>query len=99
MLKITPICALLQSPAAGSWTPISFASGLLNTLNAYTCPTDRWIASAAGGTSQRLNPGPATVRSRSKNDAAIFVYFLSGLARRAGDGAKRRAFRSVCVGP
>src|SRR4051794_20442273 len=29
---------------------------------------ERWTASAAGGTSQRLKPGPATVRSRSKND-------------------------------
>src|ERR1700734_2191813 len=26
----------------------------------------RWIASAAGGTSQRLKPGAATVRSRSR---------------------------------
>src|SRR5208282_4402335 len=29
-------------------------------------PIHRWIASAAGGTSQRLNPGPAMIRSRSK---------------------------------
>src|SRR3954451_8658119 len=28
-------------------------------------PMQRWIARAAGGTNQRLNPGPATIRSRS----------------------------------
>ena len=28
-------------------------------------PMQRWIASAAGGTSQRLNPAVATIRSRS----------------------------------
>jgi hypothetical protein len=27
----------------------------------------KWIANAAGGTSQRLNLGPAIVRSRAKN--------------------------------
>jgi hypothetical protein len=28
-------------------------SGKLNTLNAYAWPIDRWMESAAGGTSQR----------------------------------------------
>jgi hypothetical protein len=37
-------------------------------------PMHRWIASAAGGTSQRLNPAPATVRSfsRKSNKAILF---------------------------
>src|ERR1700712_2944545 len=30
-------------------------------------PMHRWIASAAGGTSQRLKPGPAIVRSFDRN--------------------------------
>src|SRR5262245_49133073 len=29
-------------------------------------PMHRWIARAAGGTSQRLNPGPAMIRDRSR---------------------------------
>jgi hypothetical protein len=37
----------------------NWASGLLKTLNAYTCPMHRWMHSAAGGTNQRLKPGPA----------------------------------------
>ena len=41
-----------------------FESGSQNTLKPYAIPIDRWIARAAGGTSQRLNPGPATIRSR-----------------------------------
>jgi hypothetical protein len=30
-------------------------------------PMQRWIASAAGGTNQRLNLGRATIRARSRN--------------------------------
>src|SRR6478672_3406328 len=40
--------------------------GIQNTLKPYAMPMHRWIASAAGGTSQRLNPGLATMRSRSR---------------------------------
>ena len=38
----------------------------------------RWIASAAGGTSQRLKPGPATMASRSSQlcGAAALVSFV-----------------------
>ena len=38
----------------------------------------RWIASAAGGTSQRLNLGPAMVRSRDSQpeDVAVFVAII-----------------------
>jgi hypothetical protein len=34
----------------------------------------RWIARAAGGTNHRLNPGPATVLSRLKNEALAIVF-------------------------
>ena len=30
----------------------------------------RWMANAAGGTSQRLKPGPAKVRSLASHEAA-----------------------------
>jgi hypothetical protein len=43
-----------QSSGAGEAPPISLESGRLNTLNAYACPMERWMASAAGGTSHRL---------------------------------------------
>src|SRR5690349_5462864 len=42
-------------------------SGSQNTLKPYAIPIHRWIANAAGGTSHRLNPGPAMVRSLSSN--------------------------------
>ena len=38
-------------------------SGSQNTLKPYAMPMQRWIESAAGGTSQRLNAGPAMMRS------------------------------------
>ena len=46
-------------------TPTARESGSQNTEKPYAIPMHRWIASAAGGTSQRLKPGPATMRSRS----------------------------------
>src|SRR5215207_7721398 len=42
-------------------------SGTLKTLNPYTSPMHMCTAMAAGGTSQRLNPGLATVASRERN--------------------------------
>src|SRR5580658_3373024 len=44
-------------------------SGNQNTLKPYAMPMHRWMHSAAGGTSQRLNPAFATVRSRSSRPA------------------------------
>src|SRR6059058_2103625 len=46
-----------------SLMPTAFESGSQNTEKPYAMPMHRWIASAAGGTSQRLKPGPATVCS------------------------------------
>ena len=43
--------------------PIARLSGSQNTLKPYAIPIDRWMASAAGGTSQRLKPGGAMMRS------------------------------------
>jgi hypothetical protein len=36
-------------------------------------PMHRWIASAAGGTSQRLKPGCAIVRSRESHPDEVVV--------------------------
>jgi hypothetical protein len=44
----------------------------LNTLHEYAAPTERWIDRAAGGTSHRLQPGEATIRSRLKKGASVF---------------------------
>ena len=57
MLKIHPIGVRFVSKCA--------TSGFLKTLNAYTCPIDKWTASAADGISQRAYPIGAIVRSRS----------------------------------
>src|SRR5512135_880113 len=43
--------------------PIALLSGNQNTLNPYDMPMDRCMASAAGGTSHRLNPGGTMMRS------------------------------------
>ena len=51
--KIQPMVESFQSSGALVVMPRSVESGRLNTLNAYACPMERWIASAAGGTRQR----------------------------------------------
>src|SRR5215813_7988541 len=53
-LKIHASDGCDQSPGADLVTPMIFVRGNLKTLNAYTCPIERWTASAAGGKSQRL---------------------------------------------
>src|SRR3569833_2783623 len=45
----------------------AFDSGSQNTEKPYAMPMQRWMASAAGGTSQRVNPGPAMIRSLSSS--------------------------------
>ncbi|MEL7644266.1 MAG: hypothetical protein AAGU25_09185, partial [bacterium] len=59
--------------------PISLDKGSQKTEKPYAIPIQRWIARAAGGTSQRLNPGPAMVRSLFKKDNAAMWRFLSGI--------------------
>src|SRR5690242_4416594 len=63
-------------------------SGSQNTLNPYAMPMHRWIASAAGGTSQRLNPGLATMRSRSRR--------LGGLGSKASMQDLPGGVRAAC---
>src|SRR5579872_6708340 len=46
--------------------PMALDSGSQNTEKPYAIPIHRWMASAAGGTSQRLKPGPAMTRSLVK---------------------------------
>ncbi|GGP06014.1 hypothetical protein GCM10012278_27710 [Nonomuraea glycinis] len=46
--------------------PREDSNGGLNTLHAYACPIAKWTDRAAGGISQRLQPGGATVRERSR---------------------------------
>ena len=66
MLKIQASEVSFQSPGTRLVTPMTLVSGRLKTLKAYAWPMDRWMARAAGGTSQRLKPGRATVCSRLK---------------------------------
>jgi hypothetical protein len=49
--------------------PMARDSGNQKTLKPYAIPMQRWMQSAAGGTSQRLNPALAMMRSRSSNPA------------------------------
>ena len=73
MVKIQASSVCFQSAGADSVTPSTLVSGSLKTLNAYACPMLRWIARAAGGTSQRLKPGPATIRSLDSNPAIAIL--------------------------
>ena len=57
----------------------------MNTLQAYAWPIERWTDRAAGGTSQRLQPGGATVRDRSRNPGVMDRTIGSGDA----DGQRR----------
>src|ERR1019366_4162230 len=67
VLKIQPMVVSFQSAGAGLLMPTSVESGRLKTLKAYAWPIARWMASAAGGTRQRLNPSPAIECWRSRN--------------------------------
>ena len=53
----------------GSVIPMARLSGSQNTLKPYAMPMERWMASAAGGTSHRLKPGFAMIRSRERSPA------------------------------
>src|SRR5262249_26583342 len=76
MLNTHPIVLSFQSPGPESAPPCSLDSGRLKTLNAYACPIERWIASAAGGTSQREYSAPAIECSRSRNDSTAIPALL-----------------------
>jgi hypothetical protein len=53
-------------PIAVSVVSKCLTSAVLYTLVAYAWPMHRWTARAAGGISQRLKPGRATMRSRAR---------------------------------
>src|ERR1700680_297556 len=68
-VNVQPSVLIFQSSGAECVMPIAWLSGSQNTLNPYAMPIDRWIARAAGGTSQRLNPGAAMMRSLESRSA------------------------------
>src|SRR6185436_13491645 len=68
MLKIQTVVVNGQSPSAVRVMPRRRLIGKLNTDRAYAWPMHIWMARAAGGTSQRLYPGGATVCARSRNE-------------------------------
>src|SRR5579883_488610 len=72
--NIQPSSVSFQSPGADLLMPMSLVIGRLKTLNAYAWPMHRCTQSAAGGTIQRLKPGLAIVRSRSRNDSRLMVH-------------------------
>ena len=51
----------------GLLMPSAFDSGNQNTLKPYAMPMQRWMHNAAGGTSQRLKPSEAIVRSLARS--------------------------------
>src|SRR5689334_23550869 len=59
---------IFQSSGADLVMPIARLSGSQNTLNPYAIPIERWMASAAGGTSHRLKLGGAMIRSLETSD-------------------------------
>src|SRR5690242_14455548 len=65
---------LMSAGHGTEWViPIALLSGSQNTLKPYAIPIERWMARAAGGTSHRLNPGPATIRSLESSPAIVFL--------------------------
>src|ERR1700751_2229722 len=56
----------MSGQAFGAVMPIARDSGSQNTEKPYAMPMHRWMQSAAGGTSQRLKPAAAIVRSLSR---------------------------------
>src|SRR4051812_37347093 len=98
MVKIQASCVCFQSAGADSVMPRTLVSGSLKTLNAYACPMLRWMARAAGGTSQRLNPGFATMFSLDRNPAITDLLQLnSGGREHSARPRYRRRYREARV--
>src|SRR3954471_1258269 len=98
MVKIQASSVCFQSPGADSVMPRTLVSGSLKTLNAYACPMLRWMARAAGGTSQRLNPGFATMFSLDRNPAITDLLQLnSGGREHSARPRYRRRYREARV--
>ncbi len=71
VVKARPIQVMSWGQATGLVIPIACARGSQNTEKPYAMPIHRWMARAAGGTSQRLKPGPAMVRSRARKPGPV----------------------------
>jgi hypothetical protein len=91
MVKVIATSGRLQSPALLATTPCTFIRGGLKLLQAYTDPMQRCMAIDAGGTSQRLKPGGAMMRSleRRVNMKPAIV------ANRESPGATKKASRNL----
>src|ERR1700733_1974928 len=61
---------VMSGHALGCVIPSARDNGSQNTEKPYAMPMHKWMQSAAGGTSQRLNPALAIVRSRSRSRPA-----------------------------
>src|SRR5262245_43122311 len=70
---IHPSVLIFQSSGADAVMPTARLSGSQNTLKPYAMPIERWMASAAGGTSHRLNPGGAIMRSLDSSPPATVM--------------------------
>src|SRR6476660_9930263 len=68
-VNIQPSVLIFQSSGADWVMPIALLSGSQKTLKPYAMPMHRCIASAAGGTSHRLNVGAAMIRSFDSKEA------------------------------
>src|SRR5581483_2699681 len=66
-----PISPTSAAHLTGAVIPSALVRGKVNTEKPYAIPMHRWIASVQGGTSQRLNPGRAIVRSRARNPGPV----------------------------
>lgn len=53
--------------------PMACDNGNQNTEKPYAMPMHKWMASAAGGTSQRLKPGAAIIRSFDKKPGLLLI--------------------------
>ena len=71
--------------ATGALTPMARLSGSQKTLKPYAMPMERWMARAAGGTSQRLKPGFAMMRSRESRPAITVLLGVVFEASQATD--------------
>jgi hypothetical protein len=67
-------------PSCDTGHPSDCDSGNQNTLNPYAMPMHRWMASAAGGMSQRLKPGAAMVRRLSSSPQVDGIILLPSAA-------------------
>src|SRR5262245_10077003 len=83
---------IFQSSAADCVMPIARLKGSQKTLKPYAIPIDKWMASAAGGTSHRLKSDWAMMRSRDRRPGMAFASatLAQSLGRKGRKGGKGR---------